>query len=128
MIPGILGLVFTEQSQVAVITGVFVVIGALITAFGTVFVVIAERGRRAASIAAHEARPNSGSTQRDAVNRIESMVQTLVKDTGDLKRDVSGLREENLADRKSAADDRQAAENRDLALGNRITNLEKGSS
>lgn len=136
ILAALVGIALTEQSLVAVIVTAGTILAALITAFGSAFVVLANRARKSAAhaagsaaIAAHEARPNSGSTQRDSVNRIEAMVKTLVLDTGHLKRDVSGLRAENLQDRASAADDRRAAETRDIALGARITHLEqKGPS
>lgn len=115
ILAALLGIALTEQSTinivVAVIGAVGVVLAAIITAFGVSFVSnsrkaqkSSEAARQAAEIAAHESKPNSGSTQRDAINRIESMVQTLMKDVGDTKTDVAGLREENRNDRKADSD------------------------
>lgn len=118
LLAAIVGIAITEQSLVAVIGAVGGVCVALITAFGSAFVVLANRARKSAAIAAHESRPNSGSTQRDSINRIESMVQTLIKDVGDTKTDVAGLREENRNDRKADAD-------RFDTLDDRLTHMER---
>ncbi|MBW9094652.1 hypothetical protein JNB62_13225 [Microbacterium jejuense] len=96
-------------------------IGAITTPTATVLVVILQRTRTAD----HELRPNSGSSTKDQMNRVEAMVKTLVIEQGDMRRDIGGLRAENRDDRKAAADDRRAASDQFEELRGWVRRIEK---
>lgn len=128
----------TEQSLDTVIAGSFGVLAALITAFGAWFVVLANKARKAAAHAAgsaaliaHEVQPNSGSSMKDQTNRTEAMVATLIKDIGDVKRDlvgvkddIGGIRQENRDDRRATAEREQSTAAEIAELRGRVHGLE----
>jgi hypothetical protein len=65
----------------------------------------ADAARQAAEAAVHELLPNSGTSSRDALDRLEEAVAGIWKDVG-------GIREEIRHDRRIAADRLSKAEDR----------------
>ncbi|GAA2242548.1 hypothetical protein GCM10010401_14330 [Rarobacter faecitabidus] len=63
----------------------------------------AAASRQAAEVAAHEARPNSGGSMRDAINRIEARQVEQGKEIGEIKKDIGGLRADHRQEREDRA-------------------------
>lgn len=61
----------------------------------------ADGARAAAEAAVHELLPNSGTSSRDSLDRLEHAVGVLSRDVDRLAKDVGGLREENRDDRRA---------------------------
>lgn len=102
---GVAGLIWTAVSAKVDGPAASVIVG-VCTAIATVLVVILQRTRTAD----HELKPNSGSSTKDQINRMEHMLQTVLLDVG-------GIRQENR-------DDRRATEERFGRLEDRVHDIE----